>query len=63
MNIHNELLGQIIGRKIYNTEILDIRPNYIRVYYNQERYLPLCEDINIYELSHKCCEWIRKQNV
>ena len=52
MNISTELLTEVLGKKAYWTKMFG--NNYIEVHYDQERYMPVFDTINIYELAHKC---------
>jgi len=60
MNISPELLSEVLGKKVYRTKMYG--SNYIDVHYDQERYMPVFDRINIYEIAHKCKEWAFNKN-
>lgn len=55
MEISKELLSIILGEKAY--DIKYVSDNIISFYTDYDQY----EEINIYELAHKCKEWANKQ--
>ena len=48
--LNTDVLTKMLGRKVYWTETLDFRSDYLRIHYDQERYLSDCEDIPKSEL-------------
>ena len=55
MEISKELLSIILGEKAY--DIKCVSDNIISFYTDYDQY----EEINIYELAHKCKEWAYRQ--
>ena len=51
--MNNDILSQVFNQTVYWTEVLPIRPNYTRVHFDQERYLPNVEDTLTTELQIK----------
>lgn len=61
--ISKELLGEVLGENIEDIHIVDNQllysiPNYKTEEDGEEVYINLGARINIYELAHKCKEWV-----
>lgn len=59
IEISKELLSAVLHAEIIDIE-KDLRGECLRYYWN-DRAMAITQEINIYELSHKCKKWAFKQ--
>ena len=62
IKINKELLSEVFNKKVFLYNTHPLRNDYIRIFFSQDRYLPDCEDINIYELAYKLQKYYDKKN-
>lgn len=61
IKISDELLSEVLKQESLNIEVAGKYIKYVQYENSHEGMLPCDYRINIYELAHKCKEWVKEQ--